>query len=162
MGWRGGASVVGAWSSPLRGPDGRSTRAVRVDNVRHGGDPSIGQADEPRTRRSNVRFDEPRGAFAATRAYVADRESHSSRRLDIRHNPWDSQPGSHRGSGRRKMSAWSVGAGTGLRRPAAQFFIGRDAIADTPVAADAPTVDKLLAWIPGDVIAAYMALVLAL
>lgn len=60
------------------------------------------------------------------------------------------------------MSAWSVGAGTGLRRPRVEPTLGADAAADTPTAGDAPTVDKLLAWIPGDVIAAYMALVLAL
>ena len=60
------------------------------------------------------------------------------------------------------MSAWSVGAGTGLRRVTAPAVVGDEAVADTATAADAPTVDKLLAWIPGDVIAAYMALVLAL
>jgi hypothetical protein len=59
------------------------------------------------------------------------------------------------------MSAWSVGAGTGLQRPTDEL-LGGEAVADTPTAADAPTVDKLLAWLPGDVIAAYMALVLAL
>jgi hypothetical protein len=60
------------------------------------------------------------------------------------------------------MSAWSVGAGTGLRRQTVEATVGQDAVADTPTAGDAPTVDKLLAWIPGEVIAAYMALVLAL
>lgn len=60
------------------------------------------------------------------------------------------------------MSAWSVGAGTGLRRRTVEVTVGQEAVADTPTAADAPTVDKLLAWIPGEVIAAYMALVLAL
>jgi hypothetical protein len=68
------------------------------------------------------------------------------------------------------MSAWSVGSSTGLRRHraearAASFEEGvvpAEAAADMPTAADAPTVDKLLAWLPGDVIAAYMAIVLAL
>jgi hypothetical protein len=60
------------------------------------------------------------------------------------------------------MSAWSIGAGTGLPPAIARDVVGDEAVADTPTAADAPTVDKLLAWIPGDVIAAYMALVLAL
>lgn len=60
------------------------------------------------------------------------------------------------------MSAWSVGAGTGVRRVNARTTVAPEARADTPTAADAPTVDKVLAWIPGDVIAAYMALVLAL
>jgi hypothetical protein len=35
-------------------------------------------------------------------------------------------------------------------------------VADAPTVTDAPTVDTLVAWIPGEVIAAYMALVLAL
>ena len=60
------------------------------------------------------------------------------------------------------MSAWSVGAGTGVPRVTAAATTGAEAGADTPTAADAPTVNKLIAWIPGEVIAAYMALVVAL
>ena len=60
------------------------------------------------------------------------------------------------------MSAWSVGAGTGLPPAITPATVGDEAVANTPTAADAPTVDKLLAWIPGEVVSTYMALVLAL
>jgi hypothetical protein len=61
------------------------------------------------------------------------------------------------------MSAWSVGAGTGSVRPASRVGVAEaDAATDQVSASDAPTVDALVAWIPGEVIAAYMALVLAL
>src|SRR5262245_49950567 len=60
------------------------------------------------------------------------------------------------------MSAWSVGAGTRHHAAARDAGIRGVAAAEATTAADAPTVDKLLDWIPGDVIAAYMALVLAL
>jgi hypothetical protein len=72
------------------------------------------------------------------------------------------------------MSAWSVGAGTGMRREAAglrwrEGWAGvgerrwkKAPVADAPTVTDSPTVDTLVAWIPGEVIAAYMALVLAL
>jgi hypothetical protein len=72
------------------------------------------------------------------------------------------------------MSAWSVGAGTGMRRETAGLpwrkgWTGlgerrwnEAPVADAPAVTDAPTVDTLVAWIPGEVIAAYMALVLAL
>ncbi len=59
------------------------------------------------------------------------------------------------------MTAWSVGAAS-RPRAAVQVGVSGEQSAETPTAADAPTVDKLLNWIPGDVIAAYMALVLAL
>lgn len=61
------------------------------------------------------------------------------------------------------MSAWGVGAGTGLARPTSRGDVpAADAATDQVSAGDAPTVDSLVAWIPGEVIAAYMALVLAL
>jgi hypothetical protein len=54
------------------------------------------------------------------------------------------------------MSAWTVGSGIGRR--------GTTTLAarDQGAAGDAPTVNTLVEWIPGEVIAAYMALVLAL
>ena len=81
------------------------------------------------------------------------------------------------------MSAWSVGAGTAMRTEAAGTAMRTEAaglrwregwlgvgerrwkeapVADTPTVVDTPTVDTLVAWIPGEVIAGYMALVLAL
>jgi len=70
------------------------------------------------------------------------------------------------------MSAWTVGAGTGRRKttavaqgtkaPAGAESATRMAATDQGAADDAPTVNVLVEWIPGEVIAAYMALVLAL
>ena len=70
------------------------------------------------------------------------------------------------------MSAWTVGAGTGRRGTTAvapgtetPTFAEPDtstAARDQGAAGDAPTVNTLVEWIPGEVIAAYMALVLAL
>jgi hypothetical protein len=61
------------------------------------------------------------------------------------------------------MSAWSVGAGTASVRPALRVGVAEaETATDRVAASDAPTVDALIAWIPGEVIAAYMALVLAL
>jgi hypothetical protein len=61
------------------------------------------------------------------------------------------------------VSAWSVGAGTGLARPAPRVAVAEpEAALDQVTAGDAPTVDAVVAWIPSEVIAAYMALVLAL
>jgi hypothetical protein len=56
------------------------------------------------------------------------------------------------------MSAWGIGAGLVAGEGAAAGTVG--VAASTPQAA--PTVDTLVSWIPGEVIAAYMALVLAL
>jgi hypothetical protein len=61
------------------------------------------------------------------------------------------------------MSAWSVGAGTASGRPvSAEGVVGVRARTEPVAVSDVPTVDALVAWIPGEVIAAYMALVLAL
>jgi hypothetical protein len=66
------------------------------------------------------------------------------------------------------MSAWSIGAGTGVVKlqtvaatPAATYG-QRDSLTDQPSVEDPPTVDTLIAWIPGEVIAFYAALVLLL
>lgn len=61
------------------------------------------------------------------------------------------------------MSAFGVGAGTRVRNPAARERpSSAEAATDGVTAGDPPTVETLVAWIPGEVIAAYMALVLAL
>ena len=58
------------------------------------------------------------------------------------------------------MSAWSIGSATAVRRPDLAGY--RTEATDQATTDDPPTVDTLIAWIPGEVIAAYTALVLAL
>lgn len=59
------------------------------------------------------------------------------------------------------MSAWSIGATTATRRRAgARVASGGDNASGDPT--PVPSVDTLVKWIPGEVIAAYAAIVLAL
>lgn len=61
------------------------------------------------------------------------------------------------------MSAWSVGSGVAVRGQAPVVDGGAlEGVVDRPATEDPPTVDMLIAWIPGEVIAAYAAIVLAL
>jgi hypothetical protein len=61
------------------------------------------------------------------------------------------------------VSAWSVGSGVAVKRQAPVVEGGAlEGVADRPATDDPPTVDTLVAWIPGEVIAAYAAIVLAL
>jgi len=61
------------------------------------------------------------------------------------------------------MSAWSVGSGVAVRNQSGVATASTlEGDADRPATDDPPTVDTLIAWIPGEVIAAYTALVLVL
>ena len=57
------------------------------------------------------------------------------------------------------MSAWGIGATTATRRGGAVRRAGADpATVEPPI----PSVDTLVTWVPGEVIAAYAAIILAL
>jgi hypothetical protein len=61
------------------------------------------------------------------------------------------------------VSAWAVGAMTTTVRRRQRTGVGRrDAEAEVEQEASVPSVDVLVAWIPGEVIAGYAAIVLAL
>ena len=57
------------------------------------------------------------------------------------------------------MSAWSIGTTTATRRGEEARRAGTDSSTDQPAV---PSVDTLITWVPGEVIAAYAAIVLAL